>query len=119
MIRLTRHVALWLALTLGLAMLVYRAPAADTELPNRMPEAPPYVTAEAHTFSPPFEDYWQTIDHPGQCQTCHARIFAEWNGSMMSNAWRDPVWRSAFLLSARQTSTDGECDLPSPPDRTE
>jgi hypothetical protein len=119
MIRLTRHVVLWLALTLGLAMLVYRAPAADTELPNRMPEAPPYVTAEAHTFSPPFEDYWQTIDHPGQCQTCHARIFAEWNGSMMSNAWRDPVWRSAFLLSARQTSTDGGCDLPSPPDRTE
>src|SRR6185295_17104013 len=55
MIRLTRHVVLWLALTTGLAILVYRAPAADTELPNRMPEAAPYVTAEAHSFSPPFE----------------------------------------------------------------
>ena len=118
MMRSTLHLVLWLVLTAGLAVLVYRAPAADTELPNRMPEAPPYVTAEAHSFSPPFEDYWETIDHPGQCQTCHARIFAEWNGSMMSNAWRDPVWRSAFLLSARQTSTDGDCDLPSPPDRT-
>ncbi len=113
------HILLWVGTTLGLSALAYRHPAtAATELPNRLPEAPPFVTAEAHAFSPPFEEYWQTIDNPGQCQTCHARIFAEWNGSMMSNAWRDPVWRGAFLLSARQTSTDGECEVPSPPDGT-
>ena len=42
-----------------------------------------------------------TQNHPAQCQTCHQQIFDEWNGSMMSNSWRDPVWRAAFLLLAR------------------
>src|SRR6185369_2309244 len=49
---------------------------------------------------------------------CHKRIFDEWTGSMMANAWRDPTWRGAFLLSARQTSTRGDCDVPDPPDGT-
>ena len=37
---------------------------------------------------------------------------------MMSNSWRDPVWRAAFLLLARAVSTNGECDTPAPPDGT-
>ena len=37
---------------------------------------------------------------------------------MMSNAWRDPVWRAAFLALARATSANGECDTPAPPDGT-
>jgi Bacterial Ig-like domain len=89
-----------------------------SELPNRIPEAAPYVTAEARVFPPPYEDSWKTDNHPGQCQTCHEKIFNQWNGSMMSNAWRDPVWRAAFLLLARATSAHGECDTPEPPDGT-
>ena len=89
------------------------------DLPNRMPEAAPYNTAEAAMFPPPYEEYWKTQNHPGQCQTCHQKIFDEWNGSMMSNSWRDPVWRGAFLLLARTLSTNGECDAPQPPDGTE
>src|SRR5205823_8005074 len=57
-------------------------------------------------------------DSPGQCQTCHQKIFDEWNGSMMSNSWRDPAWRAAFLLLSRATSANGECDTPEPPDGT-
>ncbi|HEX7841911.1 MAG TPA: hypothetical protein VF469_30785, partial [Kofleriaceae bacterium] len=91
---------------------------AGTDLPNRMPEAAPYITAEATAFPPPYEEYWKTQNHPGQCQTCHQKIFDEWNGSMMSNSWRDPVWRGAFLLLARTASTNGECDTPAPPDGT-
>ena len=45
-----------------------------------------------------------------RCQTCHQKIFDEWNGSMMSNSWRDPAWRAAFLLLSRATSANGECD---------
>src|SRR5262245_34409878 len=97
---------------------VYEPPHDLAELPNRIPEAPPYVTEEARFFSPPFEDYWKSVNHPGQCQSCHERIFEQWNGSMMANAWRDPAWRGAFLLAARQTSTDGECSAPDPPDGT-
>src|SRR4029077_11862494 len=29
-----------------------------------------------------------------------------------------PAWRAAFLLSARQLSTSGNCDVPAPPDGT-
>jgi hypothetical protein len=89
------------------------------DLPNRIPEAAPYVTAEASVFPPPYEEYWKTQNNPGQCQTCHQKIFDEWNGSMMSNSWRDPVWRGAFLLLARVTSTNGNCDTPAPPDGSE
>jgi hypothetical protein len=86
----------------GLSLLVYRPDTNRlTDLPNRMPEAAPYITAEATAFPPPYEDHWQSQDHPGQCQNCHKKIFEEWNGSMMSNAWRDPTWRGAFLYSAR------------------
>ena len=108
-----------LALTiLAVCGAVYR-PADDAiELRNRIPEAAPYVTEEAQFFPPPFEEYWTGSGHPGQCQSCHQRIFQEWSGSMMANAWRDPVWRGAFLLLARQTSTSGDCELPDPPDGT-
>lgn len=88
------------------------------DLPNRMPEAAPYITAEATVLPPPYEEYWKTQNHPGQCQTCHQKIFDEWNGSMMSNSWRDPVWRGAFLLLSRVVSTHGNCDTPTPPDGT-
>lgn len=88
------------------------------DIPNRLPEAAPYVLAEAQAFPPPYHDHWEQEDSPGQCQTCHQKIFDEWNGSMMSNSWRDPAWRAAFLLLARATSTNGECDTPQPPDGT-
>src|SRR5499427_1717213 len=88
------------------------------DLPNRIPEAAPYVTAEASAFPPPYEGQWQQEENPAQCGSCHQKIFDEWNGSMMSNSWRDPVWRAAFLLLARETSANGECDSPTPPDGT-
>src|SRR4051812_41909259 len=74
--------------------LVYRfTPAPKLDLPSRLPEGAPYVAAEARAFPPPYEEYWQNQNHPGQCRSCHQEIFDEWNGSMMSNSWRDPVWR--------------------------
>ena len=111
------------ALTLIVAALVasafvYRQKEPALDVPNRIPEAAPYITAEAQTFPPPYEEYWQTQNHPGQCASCHQRIFDEWNGSMMSNSWRDPVWRAAFLLLSRGVSTNGDCAIPEPPDHS-
>src|SRR6185503_17180591 len=103
---------------LAVSAFVRRPDDPPTDLPNRIPEAAPYVLAEAQAFPPPYEELWQTQNHPGQCQTCHQKIFDQWNGSMMSNSWRDPVWRAAFLLLARGVSTHGECDTPAPPDGT-
>jgi len=105
----------------GSSALVYHQPSqsALNDIPNRIPEAAPYDVAEARIFPPPYHDHWEREDSPGQCQTCHQKIFEEWNGSMMSNSWRDPVWRAAFLLLSRATSANGECDTPAPPDGTE
>jgi hypothetical protein len=103
----------------GLVAVAYQPADSRDELPNRIPRPAPYDTAEARLFPPPYEKAWEGVHNPGRCATCHAKIFSEWNGSMMSNAWRDPGWRAAFLLAARQTSTAGACELPAPPDGTQ
>lgn len=90
----------------------------QTTLPNRIPQAAPYNTQETQFYPHPFEADWEGVNNPGTCSNCHSRIFDEWNGSMMSNSWRDPGWRGAFLLIARLTATDGNCDIPNPPDAT-
>jgi hypothetical protein len=95
------------------------ATARHGELPNRIPEPAPYTTSEARDFPPPYGHVFGVSGAPQVCAGCHRRIFDEWNGSMMSNAWRDPAWRAAFLLIARLVATDGNCDVPSPPDGTE
>jgi hypothetical protein len=108
-----------LATIAGVLGAVYQADQSKlNDLPNRLPEAAPYVVAEARALPPPYHDHWEQEDSPGQCQTCHQKIFDEWNGSMMSNSWRDPAWRAAFLLLSRATSANGECDTPAPPDGT-
>jgi Big-like domain-containing protein len=112
------HAGTVLGATAGLIVLAFQPFADHDDLPNRIPQAAPYVAAEARVFPPPFEEAWEEVHNPGRCATCHGQIFAEWNGSMMSNAWRDPGWRAAFLLAARQTSTAGDCGVPAPPDGT-
>ena len=97
---------------------VYSPTHDPVELENRIPETAPYEISEAQFFPPPYEEYWKGTANPGQCQSCHRRIFEDWAGSMMANAWRDPAWRGAFLLAARQASTDGDCASPAPPDGT-
>jgi len=97
---------------------VYHSDADRNDIPNRLPEAAPYNLVEAQVSPPPYEEHWAAEDSPGQCQTCHQHIFDEWNGSMMSNSWRDPIWRAAFLALARAVSANGECDTPQPPDGT-
>jgi hypothetical protein len=104
----------------AVSAIAYRQPSQHNlnDIPNRLPEAAPYVLEEAKALPPPYHDHWEAEDSPGQCQTCHQKIFDEWNGSMMSNSWRDPAWRAAYLLLSRATSAHGECDTPQPPDGT-
>ncbi len=96
---------------------ISQAHARHGELPNRIAEPAPYNLTEAGYFggftghAPPFENDWNNANNPGQCSGCHDRIFSEWNGSMMANAWRDPAWQAAFLLTARSTATDGCGDV--------
>lgn len=96
----------------------FQAMARHGELPNRIPEPAPYVVSEAQHFPPPWEADWTGTDSPGNCGCHSSYIVDDWNGSMMSNSWRDVAWRGAFLLVARLTATDGDCDIPNPPDGT-
>ncbi|MBZ5509371.1 MAG: Ig-like domain-containing protein [Acidobacteriia bacterium] len=108
-----------LVTVLSLTALVYQQEQNRSDIPNRLPEAAPYNLEEAKLVPPPYEEHWAAEDSPGQCRVCHQRIFDQWNGSMMSNAWRDPAWRAAYLLLSRAVSANGECDTPEPPDGTE
>jgi hypothetical protein len=100
------------------ASIASRGSARLGELPNHLPEAAPYNVAEAKKYPPPYDAVFSGKGNPAVCGGCHKEIFAEWNGSMMSNSWRDPGWRAAFFLIARLTATDGNCDTPAPPDGT-
>src|SRR5438552_18847605 len=81
------------------------ASARHGELPNRIPEAAPYNTEEARLHPPPYDQYFSGTGNPRVCAQCHQRIFKEWNGSMMSNSWRDPAWRAAFFLLSCSSAT--------------
>src|SRR5262245_30522764 len=63
----------------AISAIVYQQPSQRSlnDLPNRLPEAAPYVVAEAQAFPPPYHEHWESEDSPGQCQTCHQKIFDE------------------------------------------
>lgn len=46
-------------------------------------------------------DYTQ----PEVCGGCHAEIYSQWNGSMHSNAHKDPVYQKLFLMASRETNS--------------
>jgi mono/diheme cytochrome c family protein len=45
---------------------------------------------------------------PEVCEGCHSEIFKQWNGSMHSKAFVDPIWRSATKLFFKDAKTTGE-----------
>ena len=85
-------IVLWLSACLAVLLASVPVSARHGELPNHIPEPAPYDTTEAKAFPPPYDHYFATSGNPQLCGTCHTQIFKEWNGSMMSNAWRDPGW---------------------------
>src|SRR5689334_18305970 len=90
----------------GLLIVVLRtAPPSVHALPEALPVSPPYLQAETRDAATPLEKHFEGRLNPGKCATCHSKVFQQWNGSMMSNAWRDPAWRGAFYLVSRLTST--------------
>jgi len=51
------------------------------------------------------------FDPPEKCGTCHTEIYAQWKGSMHSNAWHDPIYRALMKLAGKATNglTDNLC----------
>jgi hypothetical protein len=53
----------------------------------------------------------QHFELPELCGGCHLDMFSQWNGSMHSNAWHDPVYRAALNLMSKASKgrTDNFC----------
>lgn len=43
------------------------------------------------------------FEDPGVCMACHPAIFKQWNGSMHSNAFVDPVFQALWRVGVRET----------------
>ena len=48
------------------------------------------------------------FDAPEVCGGCHTDIYRQWNSSVMSKSWDDPIYRA--LLKLASTETDGAVD---------
>lgn len=42
--------------------------------------------------------------HPEVCGGCHETIYAQWNGSMHSMAYKDPVYEKLFMIASREAN---------------
>ena len=62
---------------------------------------------------------WDVPDMPGShradqfyppdvCSGCHADIHDQWKGSMMANAWVDPVFLAVYFRYVKDASDDGQ-----------
>src|ERR1051325_9583503 len=108
--------AVLLSTILATSALVYNQPDQRklNDIPNRLPEAAPYVLAEAQAFPPPYHDHWEQEDSPGQCHDCHKNIFDDWTGPSMSRSGLDPGWRArastSWSRSIRQRFFDDKSD---------
>lgn len=45
---------------------------------------------------------------PDVCEGCHSEIYEQWNGSMHSRAFIDPLWQSATKLFFKEATKDDE-----------
>ncbi|WP_041521953.1 multiheme c-type cytochrome [Gilvimarinus agarilyticus] len=48
------------------------------------------------------------FDNAQVCGACHSDIYKEWNSSMMSHSWDDPIYRA--LLSRASKASNGDLD---------
>ncbi len=44
------------------------------------------------------------FEDPGICMGCHPAIFKQWNGSMHSNAFTDPVFQALWRMGIKETN---------------
>jgi hypothetical protein len=61
----------------------------------------PFYPSRAGTGGKPLDV--DMFDPPETCGGCHGEIYRQWNGSMHSNSWTDPVYRAVLKLASRGT----------------
>jgi hypothetical protein len=71
----------------------------------RFPFFPSRASTDGRKVSP------TDFEMPEVCSGCHMDIYNQWNGSMHSNSWTDPVYRAALDLMSKASGgkTDNFC----------
>lgn len=64
-------------------------------VPGRSPFYPSRASTGGHAVTA------DSFESPELCSGCHGDIYNQWNGSMHSKAWTDPVYRAALNLMSR------------------
>ena len=78
----------------------------DPGIAAPQPEAFPFFPSRASTAGRTVTT--AMFDAPEVCGGCHTEIYAQWKGSMHSNAWTDPIYRAA--LNAISKASGGKAD---------
>ncbi|MCB1787262.1 MAG: cytochrome c family protein [Chromatiaceae bacterium] len=79
-----------------LALLANTAFARDSSPGDSRRFPPSYITVEEHKDVTP--EQWTD---PRVCGQCHTRQYEGWNGSMHSNAFKDPVFQALWALAEK------------------
>ena len=67
----------------------------------KYPEEAPFYPSRASSNGKKLTD--EMFDQPEVCGGCHSEIYQQWNGSMHSNAWKDPIYRAALNIASKNT----------------
>lgn len=70
------------------------------------PKGAPFFPSRASSAGRPVTP--SMFEPPEVCAGCHAEIYRQWNGSMHSNSWTDPIYRAA--LNHASKATGGKVD---------
>lgn len=62
--------------------------------------APSYITIDGNNKHPKVEDWTD----PRLCGQCHTEQYKGWNGSMHSNAFKDPIFQALWALAEKSDS---------------
>lgn len=76
---------------------------ADSNKAEDRPFPPSYITVDGIKHDTLTPDNWTD---PRICGQCHTRQYNGWNGSMHSNAFRDPVFQGLWALAEKDKSVD-------------
>lgn len=87
-----------LALSLGILMAMV-LPSEAGEMKEKYPFFPSLLNT--HTGKPlKVSDF----EPPEVCAECHTEIYNQWNGSMHSHAWNDPVFQALWRMGTKETN---------------
>lgn len=72
----------------------------DSGIARNETESPFYPSRASSNGKPVHKDLF---DQPEVCAGCHSQIYAQWNGSMHSQSWKDPIYRAALRNASKNT----------------